>query len=68
MDEHGLAVAQPAARDEPVELGHDRLVGASLDLCGDAPFEGRQPGLLETGRVRTRERLVGNVRERRPAP
>ena len=27
-----------------------------------------QPGLLETGRVRTRERLVGDVRERRPAP
>jgi hypothetical protein len=62
------ALAVRVGGDEPVELRHDMLVGTSLDVGGDACFEARQPGLLEAGRVGAREPLVGDVRERRPAP
>jgi hypothetical protein len=55
-------------RDERLELPGDLRVPARGEVGVDALLERREPQLLQPGDLRLRERLVGQVGERRPAP
>ena len=54
--------------DEGLELGDERRVPAEREVGLDPLLERREPQLLEPLDGRARERLVGEVGERRPAP
>ena len=54
--------------DQPLELGHDVGVAAERQVGVDALLQRRGVPLLEPGDLGLRERLVGNVGQRRPAP
>ena len=64
--------AQPLAQrmlaDEHLELGDELGVAAEREVGFDAPLERAQAELFEAADLGLRERLVGEVGERRPAP
>ena len=69
--EHELsaqALAQRVFTDERLELGDDVLVSCQREIGFDALLETHEPALLQAGDRRLRERLVGDVRKRRPSP
>ena len=69
--EHQLAaqaLPQRMLGDERLELADQLGVAAAGQIGVDPLLERRQPQLLETGDLGLRERLVGEVGERRPAP
>src|SRR5262249_3667941 len=69
--EHQLsaqALAQRVLCDERFELRHEADVEPGLELGLDAVFDRVQPELLEPPDLALRERLVGHVRQRWPAP
>jgi hypothetical protein len=69
--QHELA-AQPLAQrvggDVGVELRHEVGAAAELEIRVDPLLDRGEPELVETSRLAPRERLVGEVGERRPAP
>ena len=69
--EHQLA-AQPLAQrvlgDQRLELADELRVPAGGEVGVDALLERREPQLLQPRALGLRERLVGEVGERRPAP
>ena len=62
------ALAQRLLRDERVDLGHAPPLAAGREVRLDRELERREPQLLEPADLGGRERLVGDVVERRPAP
>jgi hypothetical protein len=69
--EHELAakaLAQRVASDESLELGDQQIVPAEREIRIDAVLERREPAFLEPLDIDARERLEGEIRERRPAP
>ena len=69
--EHELGarpLPQRLRRDEGLELGHELGVAAEREVGVHAPLDRGHAQLLEPGDVGLGERLVGEIRERRPAP
>ena len=69
--EHALgvqALAQRLLRDDRVDLGEDLELAAGREVGVDRELERPQPQLLEPADLGGRERLVGDVIERRAAP
>ena len=54
--------------DERLELADQRRVASRLEVVRDAGLQRGEPSLVELRRGGLRERLVGEVGERRPAP
>jgi len=61
-------LAQRVIPDQRFELGNDFGMAAERQVGVDAELEGRQTNLLESRDRRLRERLVGQIRQRRTAP
>ena len=69
--EHPLRLqpfAQRVARDEHLELGEDLAMAARRQVAVDRALGRGQVQLLEAADLAGRERLLGDVGERRPAP
>ena len=69
--EHQLTsepLAQRVNPDQPLELSDHRAVAAEREVDVDPLLDRGHAELLEAGDLRLRERLVGEVRQRRPAP
>jgi hypothetical protein len=69
--EHELsakAFPQRVVPDERLELGDDVLVSCQREIGLDAFLETHEPAFLQAGDRRLGERLVREVRERRPSP
>jgi hypothetical protein len=62
------ALAQGVLGDEHLQLADDVGVPAGREIGVEPALERRQSQLLQAGDRRARERLVGQVGERRPAP
>ena len=54
--------------DERLELGNERRMTPACEVGVDSGLDRRQAQLVETSDLGLRERLVGEVRERRPSP
>ena len=71
LREHELrqqALAQGVLGDERLELGHELGVLAEREVGVDPPLDRQQVQILEAHDRGLRERLVGEIRKRRPAP
>ena len=69
--EHPLRLqpfAQRVARDEHLELAEDLAMAARRQVAVDRALGRGQVQLLEAADLARRERLLGDVGERRPAP
>src|SRR3954471_21110615 len=53
---------------ERLELAYKRGVGSAGQVCVDAVLEQRQPQLFEPAYLPLRERIEGELGERRPTP
>ena len=68
--EHELAAEPLAVRvlgDQALQLGHEHVVCALVELCIDSALDGGEPKVVEPSRFRGRKRRVDS-HERRPAP
>ena len=68
--EHELAAEPLAVRvlgDQALQLGHERVVYALVELCSDAALDGGEAKVVEPSRLRGRKRRIDS-HERRPAP
>ena len=62
------ALAERVARDQRFELADEVAVPPEQEIGFEPPLERVDPKLLEPCRLRRRERLRHELRERRPAP
>ncbi len=61
-------LAQGVYADELLELADERPVPAQLQVGVDSPLERGQPELLQASDRGLGERVVGEIRQRRPSP